>query len=127
MAERLRVLVVDDEVLAGMGTVYLVEDAGHQAFGPAHSCDEAVELAAAVAPHVVLMDVNLGEDSKDGVVAAAAIREKQPVEVIYVTAYSEDPAVRPRLEATGPLAILGKPVDERLVARELARLAGALP
>ena len=43
--------------------------------------------------------------------------------VIYVTAYAHDPQVRPRLEATSPAAILAKPVDERLMLSELARLA----
>jgi DNA-binding NarL/FixJ family response regulator len=83
-------------------------------------------MAAEVEPHVVIMDVNLGEESKDGVTAAGAIREHRPVHVIYVTAYADDPAVRPRLEATAPAAILGKPVDERRMQRELARISSGL-
>ena len=73
----LRVLVVDDEALVAIGVVMLVEDAGHEALGPAHSYQEAVALAAQARPDVVLMDVNLGRSSPDGVAAAEAIRPRR--------------------------------------------------
>lgn len=55
-----RLLIVDDHQLAREGLRAVLEESGYTVVGVAASGEQAVELAAALLPDVVLMDVRLG-------------------------------------------------------------------
>jgi len=59
----------------------------------------------------VLMDIKLRGDS-DGVEAAARIRERWDVPVVYLTSHSDEATLQ-RAKATGPMGYLLKPFHER--------------
>ena len=107
-----RVLIIEDEPIIALDIQELVERCGHSVVGIAATESEAVALARAERPGLVLADINLGAGG-DGASAVARILRDQTVPVIFVTAYPE------RLltgEAVEPAFIITKPFDPTTLA-----------
>ena len=79
-----QVLVVDDEFLIAQGLRLQVEDLDLSVCATAASAEEAIALAQAYRPELVLMDVRLVGD-KDGVDAALAIHHSVGAKVLFIT------------------------------------------
>jgi DNA-binding NarL/FixJ family response regulator len=96
---KIRVLLADDHVLVRQGTRELVEQAGDiEVVAEAGTGKEAVELAAACIPDVVVMDISMPE--LDGIEATRQIKAQNPgVAVLVLTAYDDDQYVFALLEA----------------------------
>lgn len=110
-AKRHRILIVEDEAVTAMSTAQILDALGYVVVGSVGTGEEAVARAVADAPDVVLMDVRLG-GAMDGVDAAAQIRQRSDVPVIYVTGYT-DRELLDRAKATRPYGYIVKPFDER--------------
>lgn len=111
------VLIVDDEVLVAMFMSDLVEDAGLAVAGVARDAAAALEQAAATAPAVALVDLNLrGADS--GVALARRLTEAHGTAVILVSG-EHGLAERPDIVALAPAAIVEKPFDPDAMIRTL--------
>jgi CheY-like chemotaxis protein len=82
------VLVIEDEPIIAMDVRQLVEACGHRVVGVAATEAQAVRLAEAKRPGLILADVNLGAGG-DGITAVGRIQERLKVPVIFVTAYPE--------------------------------------
>jgi len=102
------VAVVDDEFLIATGLSMQLEDLGMKVCGTAATADEAVALAQATRPAIVLMDVRLAGE-KDGVDAALAIHDTVGSKVIFVTG-SREAATMDRIRLDHPAGVLFKPV-----------------
>lgn len=109
-----RILVVEDDAVTADSLRGALAQMGHDVLGPVATGKQAVEMAAAGRPDVVLMDVRL-RGSISGVEAATRIQKVHDVPVIYLTAYADDALVR-QAAATEPYAYLTKPVRERDLA-----------
>lgn len=107
-----RVLIIEDEPIIALDLQQLVEAAGHEVVGIAASEDEAVAIAAAERPTLVLADVNLGAGG-DGTSAVARIMQTQRAPVIFVTAYPERLLTGQDLE---PAFIITKPFEPTTLA-----------
>ncbi|MDP3417285.1 PhyR family response regulator anti-anti-sigma factor [Falsiroseomonas sp.] len=107
-----RVLIIEDEPIIALDLQQLVEAAGHEVVGIAASEDEAVAIAAAERPTLVLADVNLGAGG-DGTSAVARIMRTQRAPVIFVTAYPERLLTGQDLE---PAFIITKPFEPTTLA-----------
>ena len=105
------VAVVDDEFLIAAGLTLQLEELGMRVCGTAATADEAVALAQANRPAVVLMDVRLAGE-KDGVDAALAIHDTVGSTVIFVPG-SREPATLDRIRLDHPAGVLFKPVTDR--------------
>ena len=106
-----QVLVVDDEYLIAQGLCLQVEDLDLAVCATAASADEAVALAQAHRPELVLMDMRLlGE--KDGVDAALAIHHTVGSKVIFITG-SREQATLDRIQLDHPAGVLFKPISDR--------------
>jgi DNA-binding NarL/FixJ family response regulator len=105
------VAVVDDEYLIASGLTMQLEDMGMTVCGTAATADEAVALAQAARPAVVLMDVRL-RGEKDGIDAALAIHDSVGSKVIFVTG-SREKATLDRINLDHPAGVLFKPVLPR--------------
>jgi len=80
-----RILIADDHALFRDGLRSLLQAQGHEVVGEAGNGRQAVELAVALHPDLVLMDVSMPE--LDGVAATRELTEQQPgVKVIMLTA-----------------------------------------
>ena len=106
------VLVIEDEPIIAMDVRRLVEACGHRVVGVASSEAEAVRIAAAHPPGLILADINLGRGG-DGSVAVARIMETLKVPVIFVTAYPERLLTAEGIE---PAYIISKPFEPLALA-----------
>jgi DNA-binding NarL/FixJ family response regulator len=99
MTATVRVLLVDDQrvVREGLGTLLALLE-GVEVVGTAADGEEALELAARLNPHVVLMDLRMPRC--DGVEATRRLREHDPnIKVLMLTTYADDRSVIDALRA----------------------------
>jgi DNA-binding NarL/FixJ family response regulator len=103
----IRVLIADDQRVVRDGLTMLVGLIdGVEVVGAAGDGAEAVRLAEAHHPDVVLMDLRM--PGVDGIAATADLRERVPAaRVLVLTTYAEQDAIVPALQA-GALGYLTK-------------------
>ena len=114
--ERIRVMIVDDHSIVRVGLKQVLDQSGEfEVVGQATDGEEAVRVAADVAPDVVVMDVMMPK--KDGVEACREIMESAPeIRVLMLTASTEEDAVVEAV-AAGATGYLQKETDrERLLS-----------
>jgi two-component system, cell cycle sensor histidine kinase and response regulator CckA len=86
-------------------------DLGYQVPAMARSAEEALYLAEAAQPDLVLMDIVLN-GRMDGIEASAELRERADIPVVYLTAHADEATLR-RAKVTEPYGYLIKPYEER--------------
>lgn len=123
-----RVLVVDDQVLIRAGLAALLRAApGIEVVGEAADGDEAVRLAAATLPDVVLMDVRMpgtsGITATERIIAAAGAGAPR---VIVLTTFDLDEYVYTALRAGAHAFLLKDTTPDRLLAAVAAVAAGEM-
>lgn len=111
------ILIVENEAIVATDLAGKLRALGYEVAGIAAGGEEAVTLACRLRPHLVLMDIQL-DGSMDGIEAAEAIRSRQDVPVIYLTAHS-DAATLARAKLTGPFGYILKPFEERELATQI--------
>jgi CheY-like chemotaxis protein/DNA-directed RNA polymerase specialized sigma24 family protein len=82
------VLVIEDESVIAIDIASIVRELGHTVIGIAGSEREAIALARAKKPGLVLADINLGAGGS-GIDAVGKILQSMTVPVIFVTAFPE--------------------------------------
>lgn len=118
-----QVLVIEDEPIIALDIAGILKDMGHDVIGVAATSDQAVALAQARNPSLVLADVQL-EDGSTGIEAATKILEMLSVPIVFVTAYPERLLTGERIE---PAFLVSKPFEPQTleVAVSQALLCGA--
>lgn len=106
-----RVLIIEDEPIIAMDLETLVESLGHTVVGNARTRDEAVSMARAERPGLVLADIRLA-DGSSGLDAVNDILTSFEVPVIFITAYPESLLTGERPE---PTFLIAKPFREETV------------
>jgi CheY-like chemotaxis protein len=117
-ASELRVLVVEDDRDTAETLRALLLLCGYQV-AVAHTCQQGIESARRLEPHVVLCDIGLPDG--DGYVVGSVLRQSghsTAARLIAVTGYGE-PGHRMRALAAGFDQHLVKPVDPRVLLHEL--------
>lgn len=104
---KLRILIVEDEYVTAVALKGTLEKMGYSTVGMATTEDEAVNVARAQKPDIILMDIAL-KDGSDGISAAGKIKEELNIPVIYLTAHSS-PDILNRAKITEPFGYLVKP------------------
>lgn len=117
MAEKYRILVVEDEPLIAEDLVGFLEENDFHSVGVAHNYDSAIEKIKTTQPQAVLLDINLGE-KKDGIDIGQEIRDHYDLPFIYLTSYSGKQVLE-RAKKTRPDGYLLKPFDGRDVMTSL--------
>ena len=115
MSEKISVLLVDDHALVRRGFRRMLEDEeGITVKGEASDGEEAVRLARALKPDVIVMDCAL--PGVNGLVATRKILEHDSkAAVLMLSMHSEDTWVRQALEAGARGYMLKNAVDLELV------------
>jgi PAS domain S-box-containing protein len=98
-----------------MDIAELLRRLGYEVTGTAASGEDAITLAAATKPDLILMDVHL-KGAMDGIEAARIIGQSMPVPIIFVTAHGDSATVSRSMESS-PYGYLVKPFDERVLHR----------
>jgi response regulator NasT len=117
----LRVLIVEDDTLVGMGLLRQLQKLGHSVVGQAADAAEARQMFRAHEPQLVLLDIRLGSD--DGIDLACDLLKARRVPMIVVSAFAEKELVERATEA-GVFGYLTKPVDERTLAAQIEVASG---
>ncbi|MGW1197329.1 response regulator [Streptomyces sp. NPDC002536] len=124
--EDIRVLVVDDQVLIRAGVAALLRAApGMEVVGEAADGEEAVALAAAHRPDVVLMDIRM--PGMSGIAATERILEDAPdpaPRVLVLTTFDLDEYVYAALRAGAAGFLLKDAGPQRLLAAVTAVAGG---
>jgi CheY-like chemotaxis protein len=101
------VLIIEDEPVIALDVAESVKSLGHKVTGVAARASEAIAMAKARPPGLVLADIQL-KDGSTGIMAVQEILKSIEVPVVFVTAFPE------RLltgEALEPAFVVTKPFD----------------
>lgn len=104
--ESLRILIVDDEAIIRMDLKEMLTDMGHEVVGEAGDGEEAVDLARALDPDLVFLDIKMPR--VDGLEALRRMNSDVVRPVVVLTAFSERSVVEQAVES-GAKAYLVKP------------------
>jgi AmiR/NasT family two-component response regulator len=104
-----RILVAEDEAISRMDLREMLENLGYSVVGEAGDGVAAVNLARALKPDLVLMDIKMPE--LDGIAAAQTLASEHVTPVLLLTAYSDREFVDRAVDA-GVMGYLVKPFAE---------------
>jgi DNA-binding NarL/FixJ family response regulator len=125
-AAPMRVLIVDDHPMVREGVRSMLEPAGVQIAGEAGTGEDALRMAAALEPDVVLLDLELPD--LDGLAVLRRLKAfERPMAVLVVTMH-DDPALVRRAVEGGAAGYVLKGVGrgELLSALEAVRHGGSV-
>jgi response regulator NasT len=113
-----RIVVAEDESLIRMDIVETLKDQGFDVVGEAGDGLKAIELAKALKPDLMVMDIKMPD--MDGLSAAEQIAELR-IPVVFLTAFNQQELVT-RASEVGAMAFLIKPFspEDLLPAIEVA-------
>jgi DNA-binding NarL/FixJ family response regulator len=103
MAERLRIIIAEDNYLVREGTRRLLEDSGAvDVLATVSTADELLQAVEALRPDVVLTDIRMPPGHQvEGIEAAHAIRERYPAIGVVVLSQHSDAAYAVQLLKDG--------------------------
>ncbi len=110
-------MIIEDEPIIAMDIEGIITDLGHEICGIAETRDEAVEMAMAAKPGLILADIQLADDSS-GVDAVREILAHFSVPVIFITAFPERLLTGERPE---PTFLITKPFQRSTVKAAVAQ------
>ena len=116
-AEKLRILVAEDETIIRLDLVEMLTESGYEVVAQAENGAVAVELAKLHKPDLAILDVKMPE--MDGITAAEQIISIAPV--LMLTAFSQRDLIE-RARDAGVMAYVVKPfsMNDLLPAIEIA-------
>lgn len=114
--ERLKILIVEDEALVGIGLRDQLSRLGHEVIAQAASAAEGLQMFRDLAPEVLLLDVHL--DGGDGIELARQCQKIRRVPMVVISAYTDPELIRRAAEA-GVFGYLMKPVEQGQLAAQL--------
>lgn len=106
------VMIIEDEPFIAMDLEGLVETLGHKVLGVARTHSEAITLAKAKRPGLILADIQLA-DGSSGLDAVNELLRSFEVPVIFITAYPERFLTGERPE---PAFLIAKPFQPATVS-----------
>ncbi len=104
---KIKVGIVEDEMLIAQGIVTALSSFGYNVTEPAISYTEGLAMVVSEQPDVLLLDIQL-KGSKDGIELARKIKEDYNIPFIFLTA-NADTATVERAKELNPHAYLVKP------------------
>lgn len=102
-----RILVVEDERVVALDLCRALADMGYLVGRSARSSHEALELAAADAPDLILMDIRI-DGGSDGIEAATQLKLLHQVPIVFLTASTDEMTMQRAFRAR-PHGYLPKP------------------
>jgi DNA-directed RNA polymerase specialized sigma24 family protein len=111
------VMIIEDETFIAMDLEGLVESLGHRVLGVARTHAEAITLAKAKRPGLILADIQLA-DGSSGLDAVNELLRTFEVPVIFITAYPERFLTGERPE---PAFLIAKPFQPATVSAVLSQ------
>ncbi len=118
----IRLLLVDDQpaVQRGLKMRFALEP-DLEVVGEAGSVAEAISLARALHPDVVLIDIEM--QGMNGILAIAALRQVAPHSAVVIFTLYDDAALRERARKVGAAALVAKHQTEEALLAAIRRAA----
>ncbi len=107
----IKILIVEDEELVAQDIQNKLKTLDYNVSAIVDNALDAINHVANVMPNLVIMDIVL-PGNMDGIQAAAAIRDRYNIPVIYLTAHT-DQVFLDRAKITDPMAYIIKPASVR--------------
>lgn len=123
MAEKGRILVVDDDRLVLATVAHGLAQAGYEVID-ADNGDDAILLAREHKPDLALLDIRM--EGKSGFDVAAYLREYLHVPFMFLSAFADDETAQ-QVQALGAVAYLVKPLDIGQILPAVATAFANLP
>ncbi len=117
MTSKLKILIVEDEMLIAANLALQLENLGYQVCGKVPRGEEALVRARKQKPDLVLMDIQL-KGAIDGIQTVQRLQREHDLAVVYLTA-NDDDAHFERAKATNPFAFLSKPFKKQELQRTI--------
>jgi len=105
-----RILVVEDDGVTALSLQDLLRRLEHDVVGLASTGREAITLAEAEQPDIILMDIWLA-GPMSGIEAARQIRQRLDIPIVFVTAHSDESTLR-QAQGAQPYGFVLKPFDQ---------------
>lgn len=117
---RLKILVVEDEIVIADNICMILEDLGYHVLEPAINYSEAIETIEHEIPDLCLLDIQLA-GKKDGIQLAETIKKEYGIPFIFLTSNADSNTVE-RAKVLSPPAYLVKPFnrDDLFTSIEIA-------
>jgi len=121
--KRVKVMVVEDEVLIGMMLAKKLRSLGYEVGNVIAKGEDAVAVAVQEQPSVILMDVTLAGEM-NGIEAAKIIKSRMQIPIIIFTGYN-DKFIHDQVQSVSPAAVLSKmdPVADIVAAIDKATIS----
>ncbi|MBK8711708.1 MAG: response regulator [Niastella sp.] len=125
MESKIKILVVEDEMLIGAKISMLLTELGYEVTGLFPRGEEAILHMKESKPDLVLLDIHLNGDL-DGIETARRINVESGIPIIFLTA-NADEATFNRAKITKPAAFISKPFKQldlqRAIELAISRMA----
>lgn len=106
--ESLKVLIVEDELIAAIDLKETLELAGHKVTAIARNFDEVTKAVRQTLPDIALMDIKLKDSKGDGIFIAKELKSRYSFPIIFLTG-EQDKETFKRAKETLPSAYILKP------------------
>lgn len=117
------IMIIEDEPLIAMDLARIVLEMGHTVCATAARQDQAIELAAATNPALILADIQLSGDG-NGIIAVRDILKSTQVPIIFITGYPERLLTGENVE---PAFVMTKPFNADAVKMFIGQALTVLP
>ncbi|MGZ2368463.1 response regulator [Ancylomarina sp. YFZ004] len=107
---KVKILVVEDEIIIADNICDILENLGYEALEPAINYTEAIETIENEKPDLAILDIQLA-GKKDGVDLAWTIKKQYDIPFIFLTS-NADPATIEKAKKAEPPAYLVKPFNK---------------
>ena len=123
--QRVRVMIVDDHAIWRQGVRSMLVDTEFEVVGEAGSGKEAVEVARAVDPQLILLDIRMA--GGDGLDALQALKASDPMYIVVMLTTYDNPKYMARAVAGGAAGYVLKGVErDELISAMRAVVTGEL-
>ncbi len=107
---KIKILVVEDEIIIADDICYMLSDLGYKTLEPVINYTEAIEAIENHKPDLTILDIQLA-GSQDGIDLAWKIKEDYDLPYIFLTSHA-DPATVQRAKKLTPPVYLVKPFNK---------------
>ncbi len=108
--KKVKIVVVEDELIFAEELVDFLKETGYEVFGPAISYTEGLQLIKEVQPDLLLTDIQLS-GSKTGIDLVETVRKETNLAVIFLTSFSDKETIQ-KARLNRPDAFLVKPYNQ---------------
>lgn len=118
MEEKIKIFVVEDEIIAAESLTCDLQQLGYEVVGKTNSAEKAIEKIQQLQPDLVLLDIKIG-GNVDGIELARELNKIFPIPIVYLTAYADSDTLQ-RAMKTSPYGYIVKPYKKQDLATTIS-------